>query len=85
MIKKQEKKKTFQEVFRENDACFSMTISEGFANVNFDEKNEMRVQFLDDEGYSRDEMEIPIKDVRKVSKFISDLESLKLSDYTTNA
>lgn len=81
MVKKQEIKKSFADIFRENNAVFSITLSEGFANVSFDEKNEMRIEFLNDEGYSNEGLEIPLKDISKVSKFIEDLKSLKLEDY----
>lgn len=80
MIKKETKKKTICEVMKDNSAVFSLTLSQGYANIDFNDK-EMFVQFLDDEGYSTDELEIPLKDVEQVSRFMSEMKSLRIGDY----
>lgn len=79
-----EKKETFAEVFRRNDATFSMSIPDGFANISFGEKGEMTVQFLNDEGYSysSDETEIPMEAIEKVSKFMADLKKMRLNEFS---
>ena len=84
MIKKIEHKKSIAEIFRENDAAFSITLSEGFANITFNDKQEMRVQFLNEEGYHDEEMEVALKDVEKVSKFMTDMKSMRLEEYKSN-
>ncbi len=84
MIKKETKvKKTMGEIFKEFDAVFSMNISEGFANISFDDKNETRVQFLNDEGYAYDldEINLPLKDIEKVGRFMAEMKELKLEEY----
>lgn len=80
----EEKKETFAEVFRRNDATFSMCIPDGFVNISFDEKGEMTARFLNEEGYSysSDETDIPIEAIEKVSKFIADLKKMRLNEFS---
>jgi hypothetical protein len=83
MIQKQEKKETLPEVFKRNDAVISMSIEDGFANIKFDnDNNEITVLFLNDEGYQNEDMEINIKDVQRVGKFMEDLKSLRLNEWS---
>jgi hypothetical protein len=37
---------------RENGLVFSLTLSEGFANISFDYRGDAKGQFLNDEGYA---------------------------------
>jgi hypothetical protein len=72
--------KTFGTVMRANNAVFSVALSDGFANISFDESDKMVVQFLNDEGYAGEEIEHPIQDIEQVSRFIGELKSLRLDE-----
>lgn len=77
------KTETLPEVFKRNDAVISMSIKDGFANIKFDnDNNEITVLFLNDEGYQNEDMEINIKDVQRVGKFMEDLKSLRLNEWS---
>jgi hypothetical protein len=83
MIKKTEEKekKNMAQVMKENDAVFSLSLSDGFANIEFDEKGESIVQFLDEEGRPNDEGYQKLQDVEKVARFMCELRELRLKDY----
>lgn len=77
------KTETLPEVFKRNDAVISMSIKDGFANIKFDNDNgKITVLFLNDEGYQNEDMEIGIEDVQRVGKFMEDLKSLKLQEWS---
>lgn len=83
MIEKTIKKETLTEIFKRNDAVISMSIKDGFANIKFDNDNgKITVLFLNDEGYQNEDMEIGIEDVQRVGKFMEDLKSLKLNEWS---
>lgn len=84
MIEKQTKKETMSEMFKRNNAVISMEITNGFANFLFENDGKITVTFISEEGYgyNSDEMEIDIIDIQKVGKFMEDLKSLKLSEFT---
>jgi hypothetical protein len=72
--------KTFASIMRAHNVVLSVGLSEGFANISFDENEKMVVQFLNDEGYAGEEIEHPIQDIDQVSRFIADLKSLRLDE-----
>ena len=80
MKKQTEQPKTFGSVMTAHNAVFSVALSDGFANISFNELNEMTVQFLNDEGYAGEEMEHSIRDIDHVSRFITELKSLRLGE-----
>jgi hypothetical protein len=83
MVEKTIKKETLTEIFKRNDAVISMSIKDGFANIKFDNDNgSITVLFLNDEGYQNEDMEIGIEDVQRVGKFMEDLKSLKLNEWS---
>lgn len=70
------------EVMKEYNAVFSVALSDGFANISFNDKNEMVVEFLGDEGSPyTDGMELPLQDIDKVSKFMGELKVLRLEEF----
>lgn len=84
MIKKQPQKRMLADVMRENNCVFSMSLSDGFANLSFDEKGDVNVEFLGDEGEPYLDSKVRMKDVQKVAKLMEDLKSLRLDEYKSN-
>jgi hypothetical protein len=84
MVQKQAKKeaKLLPAVMKEYDAVFSLSLSEGFANISFDEKGNIFVKFLNDEGYATEDAEQNLADVQKVARFMEEMKTLRLQDYS---
>lgn len=81
MIEKTTKKETLPEIFNRNNAVISMNTKNGYANISFD-KSEIKVKFLNEDGYQDEDMEMDIIDIQKVGKFMEDLKSLKLNEWS---
>ena len=84
MAVKKLKIKTLSDVMREHNCVFSMSLSDGFANLSFDEKGDVNVEFLGDEGEPYLDSKVRMKDVQKVAKLMEDLKSLRLDEYKSN-
>jgi hypothetical protein len=67
---------------KEYDAVFSLTTSDGFANISFNEKGEIFVKFLDDEGYASEDSEQRLADVQKVARFMEEMRNMHLQDFS---
>ena len=82
MIKQPEaQKKMLPEVMKEFNAVFSLSLSDGFANISFDDKGERVVTFLDYEGMANDEGIVSYQDVKKVAGFMEAMNDLQLKDF----
>ncbi len=83
MIQKQEnkKKETLAEIFNKNNAVISMSTKDGYANIDFVD-GKIVVKFLNDEGYQGEDLELDINDIQKVAKFMEDLKSLRLEEWS---
>ncbi len=66
---------------KEYKAVFSISLSEGFANIDFNDKGDMTVAFLNDEGYSEEDKEYAMVDIQKVAHFIDEMKKLKLEQF----
>lgn len=81
MIQKTTKKETLPEIFNRNNAIISIPTKKGYANIDFVE-SQIVVKFLNEEGYQDEEQELNIEDVQKVAKFMEDLKSLRLNEWS---
>lgn len=81
MPEKTTKKETLPEIFNRNNAVIAIPTKDGYANIDFI-GGEIVVKFLNEEGYQDEELELNIKDIQKVAKFMEDLKSLKLQDWS---
>ncbi len=66
---------------KEHDVVFSISLSEGFANIEWDEKGEPYVQFLNDEGYAGEGVSPHLKDVQKIANFMKAMYEMKINQY----
>lgn len=77
-----EKKVSLPEVMKKYGSYFSIELSDGFAHIKF-EDGEMYVEWLNDEGYMREEENrTPFKDIERVANFMREMKELKLQDYS---
>ena len=81
MVHKKQEEKNLPGVMKEYSAVFSVSLSDGFANISFDDKGEMVVQILDDEGVSREDAEHSIRDIQKIAHFVDEMKPLRLEEY----
>ncbi len=71
------------QIMKDASAVFSVSLRDGFANISFDDKGEMRVQLLNDEGYTQEDFEASADDLIKIATFITDIKAVRLSEYKT--
>ncbi len=64
-------------------AYFSIELSEGFAHIKIEKDGEMYVEWLNDEGYMREEdNHTPYKDIERVANFMREMKELRLQEYS---
>ena len=82
MVKQvKEEKKYLPLVMKQYDAVFSISLSDGFANISFNESGDGVVTFLNDEGYTAEDAEHKLEDVKKVAGFMEEMKNLRLQDF----
>lgn len=81
MIEKTKTRETLPEIFNRNNAVIAVPTKDGYANIDF-VSGEIVVKFLNEEGYQDEELELNIKDIQKVAKFMEDLKSLRLEEWS---
>lgn len=81
MKEKTIKRETLPTIFKRNNAVISMSTKDGYANIDFVD-GKIVVKFLNEEGYQDEDLELDIEDIQKVSKFMEDLKSLKLEEWS---
>ena len=81
MIKKEPEKKSLPEVMGSYKAVFSIPLSEGWANIGFNEKSEMTVELLNEDGYGNGGGEYKLADLDKVTNFMREMKELRLGEY----
>jgi hypothetical protein len=82
MVKNEkDKKKYLPTVMKENGAVFSLTLSDGFANISFDDKGDASVEFLNEEGYNGSDISFRMTDIQKVARFMEEMRDLRLQDF----
>jgi hypothetical protein len=78
---KEQPKKTLAEVMKQYRVVFSISLSDGWANISFNDKGETTVQFLNEDGYAGEDSEQSLADVQKVAEFMGEMRELHLKDY----
>lgn len=78
---KEQPKKTLGEVMKQYRVVFSLSLSDGWANISFDDKGEAKVQFLNEDGYAAEDSEQSLADVQRVAGFMNEMRELHLKDY----
>lgn len=84
MVQKHKEKepKYLPTIMKEYDAVFSLTLSDGFANISFNEKGEIFIKFLNNDGYVSEDSEQKLVDVQRVAHFMDEMRNLRLKDYS---
>lgn len=78
-----EKKVVLPEVMKKYGAYFSLELSDGFAHIKIEEDGKMYVEWLNDEGYMReDENYTSLEDIERVANFMREMKDLKLESYS---
>lgn len=71
------------EVMKKFNAFFSIELSSGFAHIKIEEGGEMYVEWLNEDGYMKEEdNHTPFKDIERVANFMREMKELRLSDYS---
>lgn len=80
--KVEEKKNTISDVMKKYGAYFSLEISDGFAHIKIEESGKMFVEWLNEDGYLREEENyISFENIEKVANFMREMKALKLENY----
>ncbi len=81
--KKEPEPAKLPEVLKKYNAVFSVSLYEGFANVEWDEKGDCVVKFFDDVGTSIGGYDVSIlmSDIIKVGEFMAELNKMRLKDF----
>ena len=80
-MKKEIPKKNIADIFNEAGAVIWLRTNQGGANVTLSKNGKHSVQFVNDEGWSCEDMELEAADILKVAKFIKALNGLSLEKY----
>ena len=79
------KKDTIWDIMRNRSVVFSMSLRDGFANIEMDkdyqDREKMVVKFFDEEGVSQEDMAVSVDDVASIAKFVEELKALKIEEY----
>ncbi len=75
-------KATLPQVMEKYGGVFSVSLSNGFAHLSF-ENGEMVCTWLNEEGYvEEDGHKAPFKDIERVADFMREMKELRLNEYT---
>ena len=78
-----ESKATLSEVMQKYDAYFSISLSEGFAHIKFENDGRMFVEWLNDEGYmDEDSNHTELRDIEIVANFMREMKDLRLDEFS---
>lgn len=74
---------TLPEVLKKYGAYFSLEVSDGFAHIKIEEGGKMYVEWLNDEGYLREEENyIAFENIERVANFMREMKDLRLDEYS---
>lgn len=78
-----EKKVSLPEVLQKYGAYFSLEVEDGFAHIKIEENGKLFVEWLNDEGYLKEEENyISFANIEKVANFMREMKELRLEDYS---